>query len=285
MTATYTTYTLEDFKNIICYRLSPGDTDLPSIPFFDMAITFYMLLWNIGTIGASPADDEDENCESDDLDENDDLDDLDEHGEAVKNGEPDERSGTVATDNPDKPYGYDEAALKHLLESGIFEYVDGFIISPITSDSLRLLNCSIHDLLPIAKLNTPELNPPKMLRLDDAVFLTTHDGLYGATAMLYDGATAMLYEGLPNCSVHDKNALNTLNTLSTLNTPNTPNALKEVSEVLQTSRFHLLPISEHGVLCTNSLTLERKKALMMNEQKPLTRSVYEYKDGAITAII
>ena len=52
MTATYTTYTLEDFKNIICYRLSPGDTDLPSIPFFDMAITFYMLLWNIGTIGA-----------------------------------------------------------------------------------------------------------------------------------------------------------------------------------------------------------------------------------------
>ena len=255
MTATYTTYTLEDFKKIICYRLSPGDTDLPSIPFFDMAITFYMLLWNIGTIGASPADDEDENCESDDLDENDDLDDLDEHGKAVKNGEPDERSETVAIDKPDEPYGYDEAALKHLLESGIFECVNGYIISPITSDSLRLLNCSIDDLLPIAKLNTPELNPPKMLALDDAVFLTTHDGLYGATAMLYEGVL------------------------------NTPNALKEVSNVLQTSHFHLLPISEHGVLCTNSLTLERERDLMMNEQKPLTRRVYEYKDGAITAII
>ena len=79
----------------------------------------------------------------------------------------------------------------------------------------------IGHLLPIAKLNTPELNPPKMLRLEDAVFLTTHDGLYGATTMLY--------EGLPNCSVHDKYALNTLNT------PNTLNALKEVSEVLQTA--------------------------------------------------
>ena len=84
--------------------------------------------------------------------------------------------------------------------------------------------------------------------LDDAVFLTTHDGLYGATAMLYEGA------------------------------------LEDVVDYLHSTRFHLLPISEHGVLCTNSLTLERKKALMMNEQKPLTRSVYEYKDGAITAI-
>ena len=114
------------------------------------------------------------------------------------------------------------------------------------------------------------------MALDDAVFLTTHDGLYGATAMLYEGSL--------NCSVHDKYALNTLNTPNALNTPNTPNALKEVSNVLQTSHFHLLPISEHGILCTNSLTLEREKNLMMNEQKPLTRSVYEYKDGAITAI-
>ena len=52
------TYILEDFKKIICYRLSPGGTDLPFIPFFDMAITFYMLLWNIGTIGTSPAVDD-----------------------------------------------------------------------------------------------------------------------------------------------------------------------------------------------------------------------------------
>ena len=94
----------------------------------------------------------------------------------------------------------------------------------------------------------------------------------------------MLYEGLPNCSVHDKYALNALNTLNTPNMLNTPNALKEVSNVLQTSHFHLLPISEHGVLCTNSLTLEHERNLMMKEQKPLTWRVYEYKDGSITAI-
>lgn len=96
--------------------------------------------------------------------------------------------------------------------------------------------------------DTPELNPPKMLALEDAVFLTTVDGLYGAIAILYDGA------------------------------------LKEVSNFLQTPHFHILPISEHGVLCTNSLTLERKKNLMMNESAPLTKSVYEYSAGIVSMI-
>lgn len=100
----------------------------------------------------------------------------------------------------------------------------------------------------VIMINTPELNPPKMLALEDAVFLTTVDGLYGATAMLYDGA------------------------------------LKEVSNFLQTPHFHILPISEHGVLCTNSLTLERKKNLMMNESAPLTKSVYEYSAGIVSMI-
>lgn len=136
----------------------------------------------------------------------------------------------------------------HLLESGIFEYVDGCIVSPITSASLRLLNCTVDDLFSYANSNTPELNPPKMLVLEDAVFLTTMDGLYGATAILYDGA------------------------------------LKEISSVLQTPHFHILPISEHGVLCTNSLTLERKKNLMMNESAPLTKSVYEYSAGIVSMI-
>ena len=100
----------------------------------------------------------------------------------------------------------------------------------------------------VIMINTPELNSPKMLALEDAVFLTTVDGLYGATAMLYDGA------------------------------------LKEVSNFLQTPHFHILPISEHGVLCTNSLTLERKKNLMMNESAPLTKSVYEYSAGIVSMI-
>ena len=112
---------------------------------------------------------------------------------------------------------------------------------------MSLTDCQVTELV-TDSVNTPELNPPKMLALEDAVFLTTVDGLYGATAILYDGA------------------------------------LKEVSSVLQTPHFHILPISEHGVLCTNSLTLERKKNLMMNESAPLTKSVHEYSAGIVSMI-
>ena len=223
-------YTLDDFKKLICYRLSPGDTVLPSIPFFDMAITFYMLIGNTLPSGTLSVDD-DKDDEGDKSDEES----KDDKGDKGNDECKDEAEDTTAATD-----------LKQLLESGIFEFVNGHIISPITSDSLHILNCSTDDLLPIAKLNTPELSPPKMLALEDAVVLSTIDGLYGATAILYEGA------------------------------------LEEVAHYLQFPRFHLLPISEHGVLCTNSLTLDHQKALLMNEQKPLTRSVYEYDRGTIT---
>ena len=242
-------YTLDDFKNLICYRLSPGDTDLPSIPFFDMAITFYMLIGK-GRVekDLSPTNPPD-GCSEEDADcTAEDVKDSANSADAVNSVE--DAINSVEGKVADTHSSENESATTltelsgELFASGIFKLVNGCVISPITADSLAVLNCTVDDLLPLAKANTPILNPTTgSVVTSDGVFLTAD--VYASSGLLDGGV------------------------------------LKEAVEYLGDG-YLIIALNDRLILLTNGLSVEQARN-MLNHEGTLTKTVYEYKGGKITA--
>ena len=155
----------EYLKRHICYRLCAADTDLPSIPYFDMAISFYLMFYN-SSVHVTDHD-------------------LSSHTDSV-GIDADADMDTGADDKTDKPK---VDIIKDAIDDGIFDVQNGCLIAPVDEYSLKLWHCTVDDLLPIAQDNTPIMNPSvTRVIASDGVLLETTSGLYSATAMLYKSA-------------------------------------------------------------------------------------------------